>query len=215
MDGQTIQAKQFRGYAIAAAKVGFPFSQYRPGIAANAIAPENLLQVLSASFNAEDMQYGKPNKYGKPTWYCIADGTQLAVGDYLQGAQGTFFIAAMQPLLPILAVECNRTVSIFRPQQIAGVGAVGYGGNTTAAQMPLAQNWPVSLLQASKVETGAVKLPGDARQGAWTMLLSALPTGATLKNDDVVTDDLGNRYLIYSAELTDLGWRCQVMESET
>src|SRR5690348_16724962 len=215
MDGATIQAKQYRGYAIAAAKIGLPFQQHRALRASDPISPETLLGTLQASFNAEDMLYGKPNKYGKPTWFCIADGTQLAVGDYLQADSGTFFIAAMQPLLPILAVECNRTVTVYRPQQQTGVGAVGYGGNTASNQTAIASNWPASLLQAAKAANNPIGLPGDGKQASWALLMPAIPGGVVIKNNDIVTDDLGSRYLVYSAELTDLGWRMQLTESET
>lgn len=213
MDGPTIQARVFRGYAIAAAKIGFATDQYRPASASNPMATK--LGTLQASFNAEDMKYGKPNKYGKPTWFCIADGTQLQVGDYLVQGTSTYFVAAMQPLLPILAVECNRTVTVYRPQQQAGVGAVGYGGNTAANQTAIATNWPVSLLQAAKAANNPMNLPGDGKQATWALLMPAIPGGVVIKNDDIIADDLGNRYLVYSAELTDLGWRMQVTESET
>lgn len=214
MDGATIQARAYRGYAIAAAKIGLPTDQYRP---ADANDPLDLTKIatLPASFNAEDMSYGKPSKYGKPTWFCLIDGTQVQVGDYLLQGNSTFFIAAMQPLLPILAVECNRTVSLYRPQQQTGVGVQGYGGNTAANETSLAQNWPVSLLQAAKAASNPVNLPGDAKQASWTLLMPAIPGGAVIKNDDVVIDDLGSRYLVYSAELSDLGWRMQLTESET
>lgn len=210
-----MQQKVFRGYAIAAAKIGLPFSQYRPRGASNPLAGGSLLRTLSASFNAEDMKYGKPNKYGKPTWYCVADGTQLAVGDYLQADSGTFFIAAMQPLLPILAVQCNRTVTIYRPQQQVGVGAVGYGGNTAENQTAIATSWPVSLLQASRGDQNKTGLPGDSRSGSWVLLMPAIPSDVVIKNGDIATDDIGNRYMVFSAELTDMGWRMQVQESET
>src|ERR1700722_19714522 len=64
--------------------------------------PGDLLFELPVSLNAEDMKYGKPNKYGKPTWYALVDGTNLEVGDYFVGPEGTFFVATLQPLLPIL-----------------------------------------------------------------------------------------------------------------
>jgi len=215
MDGPTIQSRVYRGYAIAAGKIGFPADQYRALDANNPTDVACKLQTLSASFNAQDMKYGKPSQYGKPLWYCLIDGTQVQVGDYLIQNDSTFFIAAMQPLLPILAVECNRTVTFYRPQQQAGVGAQGYGGNTAANETALAQNWPCSLLQAAKAANNPVNLPGDAKQASWGLLMPAIPGCVVIKNDDVVIDDLGNRYLVYSAELSDLGWRCALTESET
>ena len=215
MDGATLQQRVYYGYAKAANVIGLSFAQYRPATASTAIAAGNLLRSMPASFNAQDMAYGKPNGYGKATWYCVADGRLLQVGDYLTGNGSTYFIAAMQPLLPMLAVECNRTVTVYRPQQQPGVGALGYGGNTESNQVAIVTAFPASILIGAKAETNAVKLPGDGRSVAQVMLLPPIPGGVQIKNNDIVIDDLANRYIIFGAELTDLGWRCTVMESET
>lgn len=215
MDGATLQQRVYYGYAQAAKRIGLSFDQYRPTTATTAMASGNLLRSMTASFNAQDMRYSKPNGYGKATWYCLADGRLLQVGDYLTGNGSTYFIAAMQPLLPILAVECNRTVTVYRPQQQAGVGALGYGGNTAANETAVVTSFPASILIGAKAETNAVKLPGDGRSMAQVMLLPPIPGAVQIKNNDIVKDDLGNRYIIFGAELTDLGWRCTIMESET
>ncbi len=215
MDGATLQARIYSGYAKAALRIGTTFSLYRPTTATNPIATPTLLGALLASFNAMDMKYGKPNPYGKPMWYCLADGSQLQEGDYLVSADMTYFIAAMQPLLPILAVDCNRVVTAFRPQQQTGVGAVGYGGNTAQNETVLASGFPASILQGTKGERGDTKLPGDVRNPWWTILLPNIPGGVVMRTDDVLTDDLGRRYTISSAEQTDLGWRLTALETET
>src|SRR5207253_1029458 len=36
--------------------------------------PGNYLFTLKVSLNAEDMKYGRPNKYAKATWYALVDG---------------------------------------------------------------------------------------------------------------------------------------------
>src|ERR1700760_550090 len=136
MDGQRLQEILWRGYARSAMILGDCYAFYRPSDgdtptawgSANGLANQILSQ--SVSLNAEDMKYSKPNKYGKPTWYAVMDGSDLQPGDYLIGPQGTFFIAALQPLLPILVVECNRVVSISRVTAQATVGAGEYGGMT-------------------------------------------------------------------------------------
>jgi hypothetical protein len=215
MDGATLQARIYAGYAKAALRIGLSFSQYRPTAAAAPITAPYLLRSLLASFNAMDFKYGRPNLYGKATWYCIADGTLLQVGDYLTGNGSTYFIAAMQPLLPILVVECNRTVTLYRPQQQTGVGAVGYGGNTAANETVLASGFPASVLQGTKGEHGDTRLPGDVRNPWWSALLPNIPGGITLRTNDVMTDETGQRYTLSSAEQTDLGWRLTVMQAET
>lgn len=209
MDGATLQNRIYNGYAKAAARVGLPCGQYRPTSALTAaIAGGNLLRTLTASFNALDFTYTKANLYGKALWYCLADGTQLQIGDYLVRPDGSaLFIAAMQALLPILAVECNRTVKVFRPQQLSGVGAQGYGGDTVASETLLANQFPASILVGAKSDKGPVDLPGDVRNPSWLILLPPLPGAVYLRNADVITDEQSRRYVISSAELTDLGWR--------
>lgn len=214
MDGAKIQARVYRGYAKAADKIGLPHQVYRAAGGDDPLAAGNLVATLRASLNAEDMKYGRPNKYGKPTWFAIFDGAQTQVGDYLKGPSGTFFIAAQQALLPILAVECNRTINILRPQQQTGVGAVGYGGDTDDNETLLMQAWPASVLQGSKGEKNETNLPGDVRSPWWAVLLPALP-GVLLRTADIITDDLGRRLLVSSAELTDMGWRITAMQALT
>jgi hypothetical protein len=36
-----------------------------------------------------------------------------------------------------------------------------------------------------------------------------------LRSSDIVTDDLARNYVISSAELTDLGWRCTIGQAQT
>ena len=215
MDAATLQARIYAGYAKAALRIGYSADQYRPASANNPLSVGNKLRSLPVSFNAEDMTYSKPNKYGKATWYGLFDGTLTQVGDYLVNEQdGTFFIAAQQTALPILLVNCNRTINVLRPQQQTGLGAVGYGGDTDANETALMTAWPASVLQGTKGEKGEVSLPGDTRSPWWAILLPAV-AGVTLRTSDIVTDDLSRRYVISSAELTDLGWRITAQQAQT
>jgi len=216
MDGATLQAKLYGGYAKAAKRIGLPFAQYRPQAALQpALSSANGVQTLLASFNAEDMGYRHPRGYARVGWYCVADGGQLQAGDYLSGNGYTYFIAAMEPLLPILAVRCNRVLSVFRPQQQAGVGAVGYGGMTAGNEMPRLTQFPASILLGTKGEHSLVDLPGDVRSPWWAILLPNLPGGVTLRSGDLMQDDLGRRFVVSSAEQSALGWRVGAMEAET
>lgn len=212
MDAALLQKKIYYGYKQAALRIGPINTIYRPTTALNPLAV--VLLTLNASFNAEDFTYGRPNKYGKPTWFGVFDGGLTKVGDYLIGPQGTFFIAAQQLHLPILCVECNRVMDVYRPQQQAGIGAVGYGGDTTAAESLLMQQWPASVLQGTKGEKSETALPGDVRMAWWSILMPSWP-GVVLRSDDIFTDDLKRRYVVSSAELTDLGWRITAMQAQT
>ena len=209
MDGVKIQSVIYKGYAKASNIIGLPYNQYRPTTANNPLAAQNRIANIKVSLNAMDMKYGKPNLYGKALWYGIFDGTATQPGDYLTNGSNTYFIAGQQPLLPIVVVECNRTASIFRPQVQSGSGIQPYGGNTASTQTALMTGWPCSILQGTKGEKSETGLPGDTRSSWWSILLPY--AGVQIKPDDVITDDIGLRYVISSPELTDLGWRITAM----
>jgi len=263
MNGALLQSKIWRGYEIAAEKIGFPCQFYRPTVPAGRILQESeigiglengsgdialegnvwqypgkKLCIRRVSLNAEDMKYGKPNKYGKATWYALVDGRDLQVGDYFVNMSGIglengwggieredgsgdlllepsgspYFIAAMQPLLPIFVVECNRVVSIYSPQAQAGIGAQEYGGTTTQNQKLLASGVPCSILQGTKGEKSETNLPGDTRSPWFTVLMPAAV--GRIAQDDIMTDDLGQRYIVSSNESSDLGYRITAMMAD-
>lgn len=190
MDGTRIQALAYRGMGKAAQRIGLPFDVYRPAGATDPLATGNkIVSALPAHFTS-DGGYTKPNTYGAATWQAMLDGAQVAVGDYLTGQGGPYFIAAKQPLLPILAVGCNRTVSLTQ------------GGTS-----PVAVAWPASVLQGGAGGRSDIEaMPGEVPNPSWRMLLPSVP-GLTLDVADLVADDLLRSYFVDSAELTDLGWR--------
>jgi hypothetical protein len=259
MNGAMIQWKIWRGYGKAAQKLGFEYQFYRPGgnillqnggklelegggdllLEAGPSYPGAYLFTRCVSLNAEDMKYGKPQKYGKATWYALVDGNGLRVGDYFVGIEeggrlelegggnlsleaggdfrleksgSTYFIAAMQPLLPILVVQCNRIITISRPQPQSGSGAQGYSGMTAANEIAYASGVPCSILQGTKGEKDDASLPSDVRSPWWTILLPASVGSVML--GDLLIDDLGQRYVASSVELTALGFRLTAMMTD-
>lgn len=219
MDAATIQGKIYAGYAKVALRLGLAYQQYRPSLAANPLSTARAS--LYASFNAEDFKYGKPNKYGDPLWYGVFDGSTTLPGDYLVGPGGTFFIAAQQLNLPILMVECNRQVRLLRVSAPSGVGAVGYSGQCATdstdalgaggANGSFGTGWPASILQGGRAEATGTGLPTTNKNAAWKILLP-VSVPITMNASDILLDDLGRRYVVQGAELTDLGWRMQAVE---
>lgn len=210
MNGLKLQAKIYKGYGLAAKRIGFPYDVHRPADPLHPIGAA--LATLPASFNQE-FSYRRPNKYGVATWMGIFDASACLVGDYLIGRQGTFFIAAMQDTLPLFMVQTNRVVSVLRVGMDSGVGQIGYGGATAANEVPMLSGWPASVLQGTKGERNEVLLPGDVRTPWWLILLPAWP-GVVLRTSDVISDDLNRRYIVSSAELTDMGWRITAMQAQ-
>lgn len=215
MDAAKLQDKVYAGYAKAAKRIGYQADQYRPSSASNPISSGNKLRSIYASFNAEDMSYNKPNKYGHPTWYGLVDGSLTQNGDYLTNAQdGTYFIAAQQTALPILMVQCNRVIDIKRPQIQANVGAIAYGGATASTESPLMTQWPASVLQGTKGEKADSVLPGDTRS-PWFSVLLPFFAGVIVRSGDIIHDDLARRFVISSVEVTDLGYRMTAQQAQT
>ena len=214
MNGALLQSKIFAAYGKAAGFIGTSYSQYRPINAAGAL--NNLIGTLTAAFDTKpDFTFSKPNLYPAPIWYGLFNGAVVQPSDYFVGVGGTYFFAGMQPLLPAIAINCNRVLTISAPQVQTGVGALGYGGSTTANATQLVTGYPASVLQGTKGEKSVMQLPGDTRAPWWQVLLPALPGGIVLLNNYLMTDELGKRYKISSAELSDLGWRITAAEMDS
>ena len=218
MDQPTIQARVNRGNAIAARFLGATFNQYRPASVSNPIAGAPRA-TLKAAFDADpQFSFKAPSGYGKAIYYGLFDGTGVAVGDYFTNtAQGVFFAAGYEPVKPWLCVQCNRTITITRPNPVSAVGlSPTYGGRTAATETPLLTAWPASVLQGTKGEQAPAsgRLPADVRLPAWLILLPAYP-GVILHSADRITDEIGRAYTISSAEQSSLGWRVTAVQSET
>lgn len=220
MDAITLQNRIYAGYAQAAKRLGLSYAQFRPTVAANPLATQ--ANSLLAAFNAEDMSYGKPNRYGDPVWYGLFDGRQTQAGDYLVGPGGTFFIASQQLHLPIQCVECNATVRATRVTPQSGVGAVGYGGPCGEPGASgdgfligdiSGAGWPASILLFGQREKSISGLPSSSQQIGWRILLPrSVPASVVFQASDTLSCNLGRRYVVQGAELTDMGWRLTTTE---
>jgi hypothetical protein len=100
-----------------------------------------------------------------------------------------------------------RTISISRPTQPNGVGAVGYGAELPATETPVASNVPASIQQKKEGRMPGAGLPGDARATIWRIFFNSLQNG-TVADRDIITDDLGIRYQVQAAYWNSLGYNC-------
>jgi len=219
MDAAAIHAKIYSGRAKVGARLGLDYVVYRPAQAGNPMA--NQITTIKAAFNARDNSYKAPNKQGNAFWHGDFDGRLTLPGDYLVGNGKIYYIAAQQHLLPILCVECNRSARVSRaaPEAVGAVGAVGYSGlcdSPTERDDVLGTSgeafigWPCSVLFGGR-SGPAVGLPGDVRNSG-RMILLPPSVRVTIGAGDIVTDDLGNRYAVDGAELSDHGWRISAQE---
>lgn len=199
-----------RQYALIARRIGKSHAFYR---LSGPLTPIGTAYIQQPAAFTQDYQFAKPNKYGVSTWFGFFDSTQCKVGDVIDGDFGKFFIAALQNCLPILCVQCNRTVSVLRVIQSDSVGVIGYGGDSSDVESALMSGWSASILQGTKGEANDAKIPGDVRTPWWAILMPAF-SGIILRTSDIITDDIGRRYIISSAELTDMGWRITAMQAQ-
>lgn len=165
--------------------------------------------------------YRNPKGHGDADWFLMI-GTDLAlVGDYL-AAGDEIYIYALAPFeMPAQAIRCNRKVALLAPPPpVAAVGAQPYGGVCIAEAQPvlgaidaagaLVTGWPCSILIGGRTEKGGT-LPMSTKDAGWQIMLPrAVP--AQLSASGILLDDLGRRYVIEAAELSELGWRCNVKE---
>lgn len=229
---QEIQNAIYYGGAVAAEILSAPHQHFRPAAVgldgggldsggtldpstgpaldpANRILPD---LPFIADRTPGNFGFKSPSGYGKATWQALVDGSKVQVGDYLVGDSGTWFIAAMQRLPPILVVQCNGVLSLKRRAGVSGFGDPSeYSSDTERA---IFTSWPCSMLTKSRGEAGATQLPTDVKSPWIEVLLPDVP-GIQIEFADVLTDETGTRYTVSSTEHTDLGWRLLVAESKT
>lgn len=216
MDGPTIQARVYAGYAKAAQVIGLSYNLYRP-LAANAPL-SNLVGTLKCALDSTpSYNFKQPNEYGDPTWFALINDATTQTGDYISNAGGTYFIAGKQFLLPVIVVECNRMAKVTREIAVTAVGAVGYSGNQPAQEVDVlgagGNLWPVSI-QLGGNSRERTSLPAGVQNTGWRILMPpSVPIN--ILAGDLVTDDLGKRYVIEGVELTDLGYRINAQEVHT
>jgi hypothetical protein len=222
MDGVLLQQKIYGGYAKSALRVGLPFDLYRPVGTSNPMAAGNKITTLKAAFaghSAPQFNFGRPSDYKDPLFHALIDGTQVQRGDYLASSatvEGPFYVASMDPVVPILVVQTNRTVTVYRPDGAASkpIGVSGYAGTVAstanANETAIMTAWPASVLEGARgINQG--NLPGDAGIGIWRIKLPY--AGVLITQGSIVIDDLGKRMVVRQAELSDLGWNLQAVQA--
>lgn len=206
MRADTVQDRQHYAWGVAARHVGVSADVYRPSGPGGPINDAHRFLRFNAAFLPAEGGMNRPGGYGQPEWQGIFDASYTRPGDYVVTADRTFFIAAQQPLLPVLCVLTNRTVSIGRPSLQTSVGTNGYGGYNSGTVSSLLIGWPVSMLGTSASGVPATGLP-TAQSAAQVMVLLPVAPSINLMPGDMISDDLGRNLMVTSAELSELGWR--------
>ncbi|MGV2880695.1 hypothetical protein D9O29_05720 [Pantoea vagans] len=210
MDAHMLSMKANQGNGKAAKRLGSSARHYR------AISPFNPLKIpplrqVCASF-VTDYGYMRAARFGQAVRLGIFDAAGFEAGDMLISGEGTFYVAAMPLLQPIVCVKCEHLVSIRRTAQPhSDAGLQGYGGTTAANEKLIMSGWPASVLLSRGGEQSPLKLPGETRS-AWHNILMPAFRDVSVHAGDFVTDEVGHRYVISGTELTDMGWRLTALQ---
>ncbi|MRT27009.1 hypothetical protein GJV14_23890 [Enterobacteriaceae bacterium RIT697] len=210
MDALQLSARVSMGNRKAAKRLGSIARHYR---AVNPFSPLKTepLQVLAASFTT-DYGYMRAARFGQAARIGIFDAAGFEAGDILVSTEGTFYVAAMPLLQPILCVKAERLVSIRRTiQSGSDTGLQDYGGTTAANEALIMSGWPASILLSRGGEHSPLKLPGETRS-AWHNIMMPAFRGVFVHAGDFITDDAGHRFVISGSELTDMGWRLTALQ---
>ena len=207
MNGVELQDRFSRGMGAAARVFGMPHDLYRARGPEAPLAPERRILRLSAGFDGGDPGYKRPRGYERSLRGTF-DADCTRVGDYMKGPRGVLFIAALPPLQRPLCVMTNAVLDVLRPAGPETPGLNGYGGVREPRLRAILSDWPGQVLGGSG--GGHTGLPDDGGQSGWSVLLP--PTPAAILGSDLLRDEEGRRFLVRTAELSEMGWRLLVRQ---
>jgi hypothetical protein len=214
MNGRKLQDQLYLGLGMTARHIGQLTDAFRPSGPFQPLDTQNRFLRLSANFISSGGKYSRTNAYGDALWYGVFDASYTRPGDYLTMATEAFFIASQAPLLPILCVKTNRTISIKRPNTQSSIASNSYGGYTPGGSTSLMDRWPASVLSQNKSSRSSTDLPTDQTTPYWSVLVPSF-AGVVFLPGDLITDDLRRTAIISASELTDLGWRISAKMATT
>jgi hypothetical protein len=212
--GYGVQDVMARSLGVAARSMGLTTDVYRPRGASAPLVPVNRVVRLHAAFTGADIGFKRPNSYGDAVWFGLFDTAYTRPGDYLVQNDTIWFVAAQPRLMPALVVRTDRTVSFSRAPAPKLTGVNDYGGVTRTNVVPVLTCWPASVTGVHRGPDPDAKLPGDAMETQWTVLLPGA-SGVVLLTGDLMRDDLGRDGVVAGAELNELGWRLLVRQAST
>jgi hypothetical protein len=202
MDGIRLQDRLYSGYAKTASRLGLVYDQYRSVTHISPLDSANKIDSFPIAFSA-DLKFEVSNKYAKPVWYCWADGRNLQRFDFLVGPMGTFFVGDKQTNLPIQAVQTNHVISLGRADYtIIPAPVINY-----AVGLPVFFQFKREEIKSSTV----ANVVGEAIT-RWLIFIP-LPEGS-IKQDDVLFDEEGIRYVMDAPDFTSIGYVASMRRSD-
>ena len=204
MDALELQDKIARGMGVAARKLGSACIVYRPKTWTSPLDDRNRVIKLFAAFEPESSAaFGSARL--QPLWQGVFDCSYTKPGDYIVGADSTYFVGAQNLAQPVWCVMTNRRVTFMRPG-LSSQG--GYSGLYSSCGETVIADWPAALFESGGSAKGGKV--GSSGLASLTLLLPRLPAAPQIA--DVVNDDTGSTYVVDTTEQGSLGWHLLVRQ---
>ena len=211
MDFAKLSSKVYSGYAKAAKRIGFDSEVYRTASLTSPIDVANKIHTAFKVSVAPDFSFERYNKHQKPDWILMCDGNLVEIGDWIDGgSNGLFYVADKQPMLPMVAMQCNRTVSIVRS------GYSDVSGSMQPEDLPIASSLPVFMISRKDKSTSVPGFPAasttEIAKPEYYVWANTRDISAFQKHD-VVIDENANRYEVNVVNSTAFGAQltCRMM----
>lgn len=208
MDPWTIQDRISRGMGSAARVLGETYDLFRHRGPLRPMAPENRVMQLPVMFDGGDPGYRRPRGYERAL-RATFDSVAVQVGDYMRGPRGVLFVAALPLMLRPLCVLTTAAFDVLRPQGAGFAGLNEYGGVSEDVLATMLTEWPAQMLTEGGSRQGV--LPAEGGKAGFSVLLP--PTPVAIQNSDLLQDQAGTRFLVRSAEHSELGWKLLVQQT--
>lgn len=216
MNAAQLQDRLNRAAGRTAGIAGETCDLFRPTGPTHPLAPERRILRLNAAFLPIGGGIRRPVPPNQALWEGVFDAAYTRPGDILHRTRdgAVFYIAAQQPLLPVLCVRALRLINISRPSTANIAGLNLYGGAIAESQTTLAEAWPAAMTSLVAQGTGQAGLAAEIASGTWQIQLPS-SLQLSLRPTDRITDDQGRIGIIASAETSDLGTTLIVRQATT
>lgn len=231
----SIQSSIYQGYGTAAqALLADTHNVFRGQAGVSNPTQGSVLLTLPAVFTNAKLagnNFTKGIAYDDVVLTGLFDGSNCQPGDFLVDPTtgSVYFIIGMQPFLPILCVQANRTASATR--SISQLSPSGGSGDSPLVSQPNGSPYwgrqgdtgdttpvvaPCCMIASAGRATSRSDMPsaapGPSRFRIY-MPISVFPKGS-LKDRDIITDEEGNRFQVEAAGWTNQGYRLEAIRLE-
>lgn len=212
MDGVRLADRIAYGGGMAARKAGVICDAFRPRDGVCPIVAANRtvrLAVLSVPVSGG---VRGPAPFGVPYRQLVLDQAYVAAGDYISGPLGIFLVATNEPPAPVLGVQCNETVTLWRPAGPVLAGVNPYGAILAGTATAILAGFPAALLPGGVSDRARNGLADDTKLPGYVGAVASI-AGLAPQVADIVRDGRGRQFVVDAVVAYGGIWRLALTES--